>query len=328
MLKKRIHSIIWIVLAGCMLFILVAAMNKKNGRVCNNISVEFSTGKKENFITEKEILSILKTNGAEAGKDASLFPIEMLEHELEKNKWISEADLFFDKNMTLHAKIKSPVPTARVFTRNGFSFYIDQDAELLPLSGSFTVRLPVVTNIPDKNSNRFDSIVSDVAKLANYIQADSFWQHQVAQIDLTSNGNYEIVTVIGNQILKIGTTNDLDEKFSKLSLFYKDIWTKTGYEKYAVIDARFKEQLVATRRINVPERQTVSTPTVENTAIAVTEALKKEHSKEKSTTVVIKKEDPKKQEIKRPKASESQVKENRSVEERKPKALMPARDKK
>lgn len=326
MLKKRIHSVIWIVLGGSIVFILVAAMNKKNGRVCNNITVKFTSGKKENFITEKEILSILKMNGAGVGKDVSLFPIETLEHELEKNKWISEADLFFDKSMTLHVRIKPPVPTARVFTRNGFSFYIDQDAELLPLSGSFSVRLPVITNIPDKNSNHFDSIVTDVAKLANYIQADSFWQHQVAQIDRNSNGNYEIVTVIGNQILKIGTTDNLDEKFSKLSLFYKDIWTKTGYEKYAVIDARFKEQLVATRRTNTQEPQSnaVSATAAENVVVAVPDPPKKEqHSKEKSTPVANRKEEPKRQEINQQKAIEK-----KATEDRKPKALMPAKDKK
>ena len=36
---------------------------------------------------------------------------------------------------------------------------------------------------------------------------------QVAQVDITSQRTYEIVPLVGNQLIKIGNAENLDEKF-------------------------------------------------------------------------------------------------------------------
>src|SRR6185503_16959345 len=87
-----------------------------------------------------------------------------------------------------------------------------------------------------------------VKKLTMYITADSFFNKQTAQVNITNEGNYEIIPVVGNQVIRIGNADNLDEKFTKLIAFYKQVWSKVGFEKYSVIDVRYTGQVVAVRR--------------------------------------------------------------------------------
>jgi len=57
-----------------------------------------------------------------------------MESLLEKNVWIKDAQLFFDNNGILRVSVTEREPIARVFTREGNSFYIDSSGVQLPLS--------------------------------------------------------------------------------------------------------------------------------------------------------------------------------------------------
>ncbi len=54
--------------------------------------------------------------------------------------------------------------------------------------------------------------------------------------------------MVGNQTIIFGNADSLESKFSKLSAFYKQVWAKSGFEKYEIINVSFANQVVATRR--------------------------------------------------------------------------------
>jgi cell division protein FtsQ len=87
-----------------------------------------------------------------------------------------------------------------------------------------------------------------IKQLANFIQADTFWNAQVAQIDITPDRTFEMVPTIGNHIVGLGNGEDIEQKFKRLFTFYNQVWTKVGLEKYSRIDVQYKGQVVATRR--------------------------------------------------------------------------------
>jgi len=159
--------------------------------------------------------------------------------------------LFFDNNQVLTVKIAERQPIARVFTVDGTSFYIDTAGNRLPLSDKFSARLPVFSSYPStkKPLTADDSVVvQDVRRIAQYIQQDSFWVAQVGQIDITPQHTYELVPVLGNQIIKLGNGENIDRKFKRLLAFYKQVWSKAGFEKYETIDVQFEGQVVAAKR--------------------------------------------------------------------------------
>jgi cell division protein FtsQ len=251
MWKKWLQISLWSLLGVGTCTLLVAAMQKKDEKACPGIEISIDGAKDNVFIDDKDVMEIMKTNGAVKGKEVSEINLRNIEEQLEKNAWIKDADLFFDNNQVLHAKIEEREPIARIFTLSGKSYYIDSSCKMLPLSDERSARVPMFTSFPSdkKILSKPDSLVlQDVKRVAQYINADSFLTAQVAQIDITSQGTYEIIPVLGDQLIRIGDAEGLDEKFGKLKSFYKQVWAKTGFEKYETIDVQYKDQVVATKR--------------------------------------------------------------------------------
>lgn len=94
-----------------------------------------------------------------------------------------------------------------------------------------------------------DSLVlNDEKTIINFIYADSFWNAQIAQVNITNTGKFELVPAIGNHIILLGSTENLAEKLERLYTFYSKAWLQNGIDAYEAIDVRFDNQVVATRR--------------------------------------------------------------------------------
>ena len=56
-----------------------------------------------------------------------------------------------------------------------------------------------------------------------------------------------MIPVVGNHLVKLGNGENIDEKFQRLMVFYKQVLSKTGFDKYKVIDVQYKGQVVASK---------------------------------------------------------------------------------
>lgn len=251
MWKKWLKISLWCLLGCGCITLLVAAVHVKNGKTISDIVIDIDNHGEKIFINEKDIAAVLTKNGVVKGVAVENTHPVLVEAELEENAWIRDAQLFFDNNQVLTVKIAERQPIARVFTVDGASFYIDTAGNRLPLSDKFSARLPVFSSYPSikKQLTAQDSIaVLDVRRMAQYIQQDSFWLAQVGQVDITPQHTYEIIPVLGNQVIKLGNGENLDAKFKRLLAFYKQVWSKAGFEKYETVDVQFDGQVVAAKR--------------------------------------------------------------------------------
>jgi len=251
MWKKWLQISLWGLLACGCIVLLVAAVRVKNNKLCSDIVVDIDSHGEKAFISEKDITEVLQKNGVVKGVVLSDVHPWLVEAELEKNAWIRDAQLFFDNNQVLTVKIAERLPIARIFAMDGSSFYIDTAGNKLPLSDKFSARVPVFTAYPavKKVMSAKDSVVvADVKHIAKYIQQDSFFMAQVGQVDVMPNGTYQLIPVLGNQVIKLGNGDDMEGKFSRLYAFYKQVWSKTGFEKYDTVDVQYAGQVVAARR--------------------------------------------------------------------------------
>jgi cell division protein FtsQ len=149
----------------------------------------------------------------------------------------------------LHITITEKEPIARVFTVSGHSFYLDSAANRMPLSEKLSARLPVFTGFTDAQKlNKNDSnLLKEVTVVANYILKDSFWMAQVAQLDITPERNFEMIPLVGNHIVKLGNGQNVDMKFRRLMVFYRQVLSKTGFDKYKIIDVQYAGQVVVSK---------------------------------------------------------------------------------
>ena len=247
-IRKVLFIAVWLCIGGGMLTLLLAAISKKNKGQCKDYSISIKGVQKNFFIDKKDVeqLLITATKGNIKGQLISSFNLHELEQMLEHNTWIEEAELYFDNRDVLHITVTEKEPVARVFTTTGTSFYIDSLGKKMPLSDKLSARVPVFTDFPEKKKmNAADSVLlNDIRITANYIINDPFWISQVAQIDITPEGNFEMVPVVGNHLVKLGNGENINQKFHRLMVFYKQVLSKTGFDHYKVIDVQYKGQVV------------------------------------------------------------------------------------
>jgi len=105
---------------------------------------------------------------------------------------------------------------------------------------------PDVKNINDSLSPA--SIMRDVYNVSLFVAQDDFWNAQIEQIYVNSNGDLELIPRVGRHSIILGNGKDLKEKFDRLFLFYTDGLNKAGWDKYKTINLKFKDQVVCTKK--------------------------------------------------------------------------------
>jgi len=251
-LKRVLSVAIWCIIGGGALALLVAAINKKNSSVCTAVDIQINADGKSIFVNKKEVMRLLEKEGVKdmQEKRVQSFNLEKLEEALRKNAWIKDAQLYFDNNEVLKVRITEKKPVARIFTISGNSFYMDSSGKQLPLAAIVPLKLPVFTGYPsDKTGSRADSVLDrQMQNLSMFLKSDSFWGRAIEQVNITSSRTFEMIPLVGNQVIEFGDGNNCVDKFHRLLIFYKKVMAKTGFEKYTRIKVQYAGQIVGTRR--------------------------------------------------------------------------------
>ncbi len=56
-----------------------------------------------------------------------------------------------------------------------------------------------------------------------------------------------MIPKLGNHIIKFGRVEEMDAKFHKLMIFYKEVLKNFDAEDYRIINLKFKDQIVCTK---------------------------------------------------------------------------------
>jgi cell division protein FtsQ len=90
----------------------------------------------------------------------------------------------------------------------------------------------------------------NLAELARFISEDEFWDKQIEQIHVTDRKVIELYPRVGEQVIILGTPENFRGKLENLMTFYKNGLSKTGWNKYSVINLSFDGQIVCTKKNN------------------------------------------------------------------------------
>ncbi|MCO5232588.1 MAG: hypothetical protein LC105_11835 [Chitinophagales bacterium] len=174
--------------------------------------------------------------------------LSQLEKYLQKHPHVKYANAYIDSKGKLHVRIEQINPIARALPKGGGSYYIDDQNLKIPLSNLYTAKVPLLTgNIPETyhqvepiSSSELKSLVTIIHKTQN----DPYWSAQITQLIMNDSGDIQMLPRLGNQIITIGDTTDIQEKLKKLDLFYTQILLKSGWDKFKSIDIQYKNQIV------------------------------------------------------------------------------------
>ncbi len=261
MLKKTVTYILWtlmIALFGCYFFFahtLSAAGRKQE--CCKDIAVTILDSAVNNFISKQDVADIIRSSELNPlGKEREWIDLPEIEKLLEHRSAIRKSDAYIGTDGILRVEVTQRRPILRIQTAQG-GFYIDDTQYIFPLVSTFTSYVPIITgHIPVKLREGFRGEVEgddrrwmrSVIRLAEYLDRHPFWNAQIQQINVESNGDFTFFTAVGDQKIIFGSLEDIDYKFAKLKTYYDQIVPIHGWEKYDRVNLKYKEQIVCTKR--------------------------------------------------------------------------------
>ncbi|MGZ3880599.1 MAG: cell division protein FtsQ/DivIB [Flavisolibacter sp.] len=232
--------------------LLIAANRREQNHVCRDILIGIKGNEGKFYVEKEDVLKLLEkvTGGSLLQRDIRAINLGRLEDGLKTNPWIKNAELYFDSKDALHVFVQEREPIARVFTIAGNSFYMDSSGARMPLLDNMSIRVPVVTGFTSaRKFNGADStLLQQTKQVVRFIYSNEFWNAQVGQIDITTERKFELIPVIGDHIIKLGDGENVEEKLNNLYVFYKQVMSKVGFNKYAALDVQYDGQVIAIKK--------------------------------------------------------------------------------
>ena len=244
MFKKILLISIAVLLLAYLVFTLffMGSFTKKEA-ICKDIRVDVMDTLDRHYMTGKDIINTINKAGlSPVGKDLATINPAIIEAKLEENRLIKKAECFKTVDGIIRVKVYQRMPILRVFTANG-SYYIDSEGEKMPVPAGFAAYVPVANGyIEDEYAKK------QLYEFALFLQQDKFWNSQIKQIYVAQNGDVELTPAVGSHQIVLGPMEDYRENLEKLRLFYDKGLNKVGWNRYSVINLKFKNQVVGTKK--------------------------------------------------------------------------------
>jgi cell division protein FtsQ len=242
---KKILSILSVVLiAGYLAFSLMGMTDRhEDTRICQGVDLHITDSLHFDMIDEEMILSLLKEKMLDpVGKPLDRVDVMAIESALSQHPLVGSAQCYKTGGDKVRINLSSKIPMVRVLNIYGQDFYVDSRGEILT-QHSLAVQLPVATGYIDR---RFAS--EDLLEVVRAIDESEFWKAQVEQIDVTKEGQIQLVPRVGDHLLVLGTADDVESKLDRLMNFYEKGLDNVGWNKYRTISVAYDNQVVCKKR--------------------------------------------------------------------------------
>ncbi|NQY68000.1 MAG: cell division protein FtsQ [Flavobacteriales bacterium] len=263
-MNKVLNILLWAVGAAA-IFILMGFVEVENhNRKFNELSIKIDYKDHNFFVEDGDIRNIINNLGYGSNENLNEVDLVKIEEILKNNSSISGAEVYSTIDGNIMVEVSQRRPIIRIFSEAGNSYYIDDQGELMPTSNKYTSRIIVASGKIENDITSYgielaegkeDALTSadvnmldQLFQLARKIDGDPFWKAQFVQVYVNEDQEIELIPSVGNHKIILGDVTDMEEKLKKLRVFYKKGLSKTGWNEYSVINLKFKDQIVCTKR--------------------------------------------------------------------------------
>ena len=210
---------------------------------CSKVQIQVDTEGDLFFInTEMVEEMIFSKEDSLIGKAYEDINIYLLEEFVNEHPNIKKAELYLTLDGTLSIDVKQREPLARVFEGNE-SYYLDEEMDKFALSDQYSARVLLVY---------WDEITQSRVKildpLIDLIDSDKFLKAQITAIAFDENNEIALYPRVGGHKIILGEAKYFRNKFEKLKVFYRHALGKVGWERYSMINLKYQNQVVCTKR--------------------------------------------------------------------------------
>lgn len=221
--------------------------------VCRKVNIGIDDGEKNGFINAKEIKKRLEAAAIyPIGKQIDDINARGIEEKLKTSPFVKTAECYKTQGGQVFINITQRLPVIRIKAENGDDYYIDDKNSIMPNS-TYTSDLIIATgHISKPFATRY------ISPMGKTLMANDFWRNLVEQIHVLPDNAIEIVPRIGDHIVYMGRLPESNSpsgreeaisefvttKMTRLEKFYRYGLSHAGWNKYAVINIEFDNQII------------------------------------------------------------------------------------
>ena len=272
-MKWRYIVLLFVLLSSLLVLIFgVRYANAEAGELrCTSLDIKILDSAELAFVTTSRVSHFLHDNYPDlVGKHLLEINTAELESALKSMSGVEEAQVYYGVDGLLRVDLKQRKPLFRIVARTEESCYVDHEGYTFPVDHNYAAHVPVVTGnirkpdggllrlsdsaftglIPPKDSISLckEKNWGDLFELLLFLESDSFWRSQFAQVYVDSWSRIELIPRVGSQLIVLGSMDNYRYKLNKLYSFYNSLLTDERSEQYAVIDLQYSNQVVCQRR--------------------------------------------------------------------------------
>ncbi|MBL7857762.1 MAG: cell division protein FtsQ [Cyclobacteriaceae bacterium] len=231
---------------------IIAFAERRNGMVAvRDVTIKMENVHENHFLDEADIAEMIqlkKDNLKGAGLDK--INLKEIERKIKREPFIEDAQVYSDLkgNVVVRSSLRRPI--ARIVRNDGPDGYIAEDGTIMPVSDKYTSRVLLLSGayVPKllKQTNLTQTEEGlHLLEMIKTIRESEFWSAQIAQLDIDGKGKVIIFPQVGDEKIEFGKPENLEVKFSKLMVFYKEILPRMGWNKYQRVNLEYEGQIVA-----------------------------------------------------------------------------------
>lgn len=264
-MKNWVKIALWSVFGGTVIFLLFYTQNHLRKLTLKEPSIHIDVEGENSFLTEDELKSRLQRNNLIfVNQKAEQVQLEKIERFVQNMEEVKTVKVFMSWDAQLKIDVELRRPIAHIFNSHGENFFLDADGYKISGGSNHTARVLIVTGeIPDRYSSESvneiinnDSLktilkLDNVYRISNYVCKDPLMQSLIGQIHRKSNGDFVLIPLVGDQTIVFGSAysdKEVEEKFEKLKIFYKEAIPYEGWNKYSEISLKYDKQIVCKKK--------------------------------------------------------------------------------
>lgn len=200
------------------------------------------------FVEDKEIEAIVKSAFPElqTGLPITEVPLADIEKRLSGHPFIKSVQTSIGQKGILKLTINQHEPIARVARPMAADGYITTDGLVIPTSPTYTSRVLILEGAFAEHLMDQGSVDSmpELMPLIRFVTEDEFWSAQVSELEIHKRDDIRLHQQVGKQVIEFGDAHDIESKFRRIEVLYKEILPRKGWNAYERISVKFKNQIV------------------------------------------------------------------------------------
>jgi cell division protein FtsQ len=251
-IKVNIQRELKLMLALAALLMLIAfAEREQHDTLVKDIAITIDNIEDNHFMEEEDVRALMQVKSESlVGSDRSDVSLKEIERRIKTNKFVDDAELYSDLKGNLLVTVELRRPVARIVRNDGADGYVAEDGTVMPVSEKFTSRVMLISGsyVPtllSMGNLHHTQQGKQLMELLELIREDDFWKAQIAQVDINSKAKVVLFPQVGDESIEFGTMENMEAKFNKLMIFYKEILPAKGWNKYTRVNLEYEGQIVA-----------------------------------------------------------------------------------